>query len=230
MASDLFVFDGSFYHHSSSDAVSSDADLLFADELSPFSDTTIDILQALSDPPTQQNPVDESHSLEQISSTVLSSSPPSQQLENLSLYQTTQFQTLENSPNLSNGYENFSGLDILQVKNEECQLGFENACSHHQSFGPHSYSGAENVAKMMQRSYSSNSFDGKPGFLFQPHFDSLMESPNFQNQALSSPENSFFAGQMRRVCSTGDLQVSSLSEFVIFLYFQFPAVSKFLCF
>ncbi|KAH7513899.1 hypothetical protein FEM48_Zijuj11G0031700 [Ziziphus jujuba var. spinosa] len=220
MASDLFVFDSSFYQHSSSDAVSSEADFLFAeDQFSPFSDSAIDILQALSDHPTTQpnqnrNPVDESHSLDQISSGFLSSSPPSQQLESLSLCQnkttTTQFQPLENNnSNLGNGYGNFSVLDALQVKDEECQMGFENAYdTHHQQFGPHSYSGgdAENVAKMMQRSYSSNCFDGKPGFVFQPRFDTLMESPNFQNQALSSPENSFLAGQMRRVCSTGDLQ------------------------
>ncbi|KAF3448594.1 hypothetical protein FNV43_RR09307 [Rhamnella rubrinervis] len=205
MASDLFVFDGSFYHYSIPDAVSSEADLLFSDQLSPFSDTAIDILQALSDHPTQQNPVDESHSLDQISSTLLSSSPPSQQLENLSLYQTAQFQPFETNPDLSSGYENFSVLDALQVKNEECQVGFENAYSQ-QPFAPHSYSGTENVAKMMQRSYSSNSFDGKPGFLFQPRFDTLMESPNFQSQALRSPETSFLTGQMRRVCSTGDLQ------------------------
>lgn len=217
MASDLFVYDGSFYHHSSPDAVSSDAELLLADQFSPFSDTAIDILQALSDHPTQQNPVDESHSLDQITSTLLSSSPPSQQLENLSLYQMNHFQPLENSPDLSNGYENFSVLDALQVKNEECQVGFENTYSQ-QPFAPHSYSGTENVAKMMQRSYSSNSFDGKPGFLFQPRFDALMESPNFQSQALSSPENSFLTGQMRRVCSTGDLQVRLLSKF----YFKIP--------
>ncbi|KAJ6714437.1 ZINC FINGER PROTEIN CONSTANS-LIKE 4 [Salix viminalis] len=59
---------------------------------------------------------------------------------------------------------------------------------------------------MMQRSYSSNSFEGNPGFLFQPRFDSLLESPNYQGQALSLPENNFLAGHLRRVCSTGDLQ------------------------
>lgn len=85
--------------------------------------------------------------------------------------------------------------------------------NNQQAFAPHSYSyegGAENVAKYMQRSYSSNSFDGKPGFLFQPRFDSVMETPNFQNQAasLSSPESSFLTTHMRRVSSTGDLQVS----------------------
>lgn len=231
MASDLFVFDSSFYQHSSSDAVSSEADFLFADDqFSPFSDSAIDILQALSDHPTQQqnqNPVGESHLLDPISSALFSSSPPSQQLESLSLCQnqtTTQFQQpLENNnPNLGNGFGNFSVLDAFQVKNEECQMGFENA--YNQQFGGlHSYSGdgAENVEKMMQRSYSSNSFDGKPGFVFQPRFDTLMESPNFQNQTLSSPENTFLAGQMRRVCSTGDLQVSTfLSKLTLFFFFS----------
>ncbi|KAJ6905841.1 hypothetical protein NC652_023559 [Populus alba x Populus x berolinensis] len=59
---------------------------------------------------------------------------------------------------------------------------------------------------MMQRSYCNNSIEGKPDFLFQPRFDTLLESPNYQSQALSSPENNFIAGQLRRVYSTSDLQ------------------------
>ncbi|KAJ6695413.1 CCT MOTIF FAMILY PROTEIN [Salix koriyanagi] len=107
--------------------------------------------------------------------------------------------------NLVSGYSHPTGLDALEVKTEECQLSFESSYNLH-SFMPHGYSSVENVAKMMQRSYSSNSFEGKPGFLFQPRFDTLLESPNYQSQALSLPENDFLAGQLRRACSTGDLQ------------------------
>ncbi|XP_031259479.1 zinc finger protein CONSTANS-like [Pistacia vera] len=95
----------------------------------------------------------------------------------------------------------------MEVKSEESLVGFDSCYNQQQqSFVPRSYSGVENVAKYMQRSYSSNSFDNKSGFLFQPRFDTLMEPPNVNNQALSSPESNFFSGQMRRVCSTGDLQ------------------------
>ncbi|KAL2543484.1 CCT motif family protein [Forsythia ovata] len=62
--------------------------------------------------------------------------------------------------------------------------------------------------KFMQRSYNSNSFDGKSNLLFYPPgFDGiLVESQNFQKQVLNSPESGFYSGQIRRVCSTGDLQ------------------------
>ena len=202
MSSDLFVDDGTFYRHS----FESD---LFSDPFSPFSDSAIDILQAISD---HQNPVEDQqpHSLEQSSPNLVSSSPPSYQLESLSLYQATHLSPLQNGLNLGN----FSALDNLEVKTEQCHFG--NAYNYspqviQQAFAPHSYSGgAENVAKFMQRSYSSNSFDGKPGFVFQPCFDSLMESPTFQTQAasLSSPESSYLTSHMRKVSSTGDLQVS----------------------
>ena len=120
-------------------------------------------------------------------------------------------QALANGENLASGYSNFPGLDALEVKTEECQLSFKSTYNQH-PFMPHSYSSVENAAKMMQRSYSSNSFEGKPGFLFQPRFDTLLESPNYQSQALSSPENNFLAGQLRRVYSTGDLQVKPLTN------------------
>ncbi|KAL5552024.1 hypothetical protein UlMin_002200 [Ulmus minor] len=203
MSSDLSVFDGSFYHYSSSEMVSLESELLFDDQFSPLSDSAIEILQSLSDNPTQQNPVEESNSFEPISPSFLSSSPPSHQLESLSLCQTTHLQDLSNSPNFSNGFGNFSVLDGFQVKTEECHLAFDNGFS--QTFAPHSYSGAENETKLMQRNCSF-SFDGKPGFLFPTHFDSFMQSPSFQNQNLSSPESNFLDGQMRRACSTGDLQ------------------------
>ncbi|XP_068305123.1 uncharacterized protein [Pyrus communis] len=192
-SSDLYVVDDSFYRHSTTPEM---VDLpFFSEPFSPFSDIDLLQLQAISDQQTQQNPADQN------SPSLLSSSPPSYQLETLSLYQQTQLPQIDqNSPNLPIGLPNFSPFDALEVKTEP-----------HQAFGPHTYGGAENVLKFMQRSYSSNCFDGssnKPDFCFKPSFDSLMESPSFQNQAfsLSSPESSFLAGQMRRVSSTGDLQ------------------------
>ncbi|KAG6636748.1 zinc finger protein CONSTANS-LIKE 2-like [Carya illinoinensis] len=193
-------FDDPFYCHSSLDMVFSDGDLPF------FPYSPLDIFQAIPDTQNQQNPVNESQSFNQYSSTLLSSSP-SNQFESLNLYQTTHLQCLPNGSDLANGSRNLSGLEDLEVKNEEFQMGFES--SFNQAFAPHSYSGGdENVAKLRQRSYSSNCFDENPGFLYQPRFDSFIECSNFQNQALSPPENSFFSGQIRRACSTGDLQSS----------------------
>ncbi|XP_048446050.1 uncharacterized protein LOC125479929 [Pyrus x bretschneideri] len=114
------------------------------------------------------------------------------QLQAISNQQTYQNATDQNSPSLISSSSPSYQLETLKS---------------HQAFELHSYGGAENAAKFMQMSYSSNCFDGsnnKPGFYFQPSFDSLMESPSFQNQAssLSSPESSFLDGQMRRVSST----------------------------
>ncbi|KAL3609879.1 hypothetical protein D5086_000899 [Populus alba] len=204
MSSDLYVLDLSFYHLSSPEVVSPDVDLFFSDPFSPFRDSSIDILQEFSNNQNIQCPVENSKFSDSFNPSILSSSPPSHQLENLSLY-TNHLQALANSENLGDGYGNFPGLDAFGVKTEECQMGFDPSYNQ-QSFMPHSYSGVENVAKMIQRSYSSNSFEGNPGFLFQPRFDTVLESPNYQGQALSLPENNFLAGQLRRVCSAGDLQ------------------------
>lgn len=192
MSSDLFVFDGSF----------------FSDPFSPFNDSSVpidNILQSIPDNFSHENEI------EQIASSFFSSSPPSHQMENLSLCQNTHLETASNSPN---GYGNFS---VLEVKTEESQIPICSAFDYSNSFVP-SYGGCENAVKMMQRSFSSNSFDGKPSFLFQPRLDSLMESPNFHTQVLSSPENSSSSGQMRRVCSTGDLQVGSFFQNSNFIY------------
>ncbi|KAM7491425.1 hypothetical protein LguiA_034346 [Lonicera macranthoides] len=172
MASDLFPFDGSF----------------FSDQFSPFMDP-IDILQELENNPIQENQIDEISCLDQIASTLLSNSPPSRQLENLSLYQTPS--------HLGNSQD----FNSMEVKTEECQFPCFYSSSYDYNNNGNSF--------MMQRSYSSNSFDGrKSGFLFQPGFGSLMEeSHSFQSQVLSSsPEDGFFSDQVRRVCSTGDLQ------------------------
>ncbi|KAM0978798.1 hypothetical protein ACFX13_014978 [Malus domestica] len=177
----------------------------FSEPFSPFSDIDLLQLQAISNQQTYQNATDPN------SPSLISSSPPSYQFETLSLYQQTQLYQMEQKcPNLPIGWPNFSLFDALEVKAEES----------HQAFEPHSYGSTENAVKFMQMSYSSNCFDGnnnKPGFYFQPSFDSLMKSPSFQNQALnlSSPESSFLDGQMRRISSTGDLQIILLSRILI---------------
>lgn len=171
-----------------------------SDPFSPFTDSSIELLQAISDHQISQNQLQDTNFSDQITHPIFSTSPPSHQLENLSLYQTTHFQE---TPNSITQFPDFSSLD---VKTEECHQFSLNSPYGFDSFGPHSYgNAAENVAKMMQRSFSSHSFEGKPSFLFQPRFDCVMESPNFQPQVMSSPEHSFSAGHMRRVHSAGDL-------------------------
>ncbi|XAR55078.1 hypothetical protein NMG60_11030460 [Bertholletia excelsa] len=180
MSSDLYAIDGTF----------------FFDPFPPFPNSPIDSLLA-PDNPVLQNPLDETVYLDQVgaANTIFSTSPPSYQLENLSLTH------LQEAPNSATQFANFSSVD---VKTEDCPVPVLSPYGY-QNFG---YGGTDNAAKMMQRSYSySNSFEGKPNFLFQPRFDNLMESPGFQPQVMSSPENSFSGGQIRRVSSTGDLQM-----------------------
>ncbi|XP_059664090.1 uncharacterized protein LOC132309843 [Cornus florida] len=185
MASELFVFDASFY----------------SDPFSPFSASTIDVLQTIdnNNNTTLQNPVDLTNCFNQITLDFLSSSPPTRQVENLTLCQATHLKIASNSANP------FTESSALEVKAEECQLGFQPSYNH-QSFEPQSYGGPENAVKMMQRSFSSNYVDGKPEFLYQSGFDNFINSPIFQPQVLSSPKNSCATGQIRNACSTGDLQ------------------------
>ncbi|XWS38333.1 hypothetical protein CRYUN_Cryun19dG0122300 [Craigia yunnanensis] len=201
MSYNLAVSDGSSFNSNIPEMVSTDPidyHLLCDLPFSPLSDSSSDYnLQALlNSNQNQQNPVDEFICPDQLVSDLLPSYPPTDQLENLSIYQTNQF-PLPFDPNLENGYENFSSLNCLEVKKEECQVDFDSAYSDVN----------ENVAEYLQMSCSGNSFEGKPTtFSFQPTFDSLIESQNFQGQALNMPENSFFAGQMRKECNTGDLE------------------------
>ncbi|KAM7259412.1 hypothetical protein ACFE04_015153 [Oxalis oulophora] len=168
-----FIFDNSLFSHSSPEN-------FYSDPFSSFYTTTTPIIDVL------QNPIDH----------IFSSSPPSNLLENLSLYhESTQFQN----------YANFTGFE---VKTEDQQLSYINDES--QSFLTLSEEADENVTNkfIMQRSYSSNCFETQPGFLFQHSgFGAVMES---QSQAVmsSSPESNF--GYMRRVCSTGDLQNNNI--------------------
>lgn len=216
MSSDLYAFGTSNFHthaHSTSDMVSSSdggGDLLFFSDPFPF---FTDILQENSNT-TNQHQFDETlhSSLDPFS--FFSFSPPTTHLENLTLYhQSNHVHPVSNGPNLESEFGSFSSaMDGFEVKTEECQMSVDYDAYNQHHFFPHSYSGAESVAKYMQRSFSSNSFNGKPGFLFHPHSDKLMDSPNFQNNGMSSPENSCFNGQMRRVCSTGDLQVKYVTQ------------------
>ncbi|GAB4834441.1 hypothetical protein Ancab_032697 [Ancistrocladus abbreviatus] len=216
MSSDIFLFDElSYCHHSTSNMLSPEA---AACDLQFFSDSSIDnILQEICNDPsintnrntittqnssnnTHQLSVDEAQSLEQIAQTLLSNSPPSHQMENLSLCQQTHLANLPNASDLANGYSDYS---VSEMKTEDSQLGFDSSGYNSYLFGRNGF-GGENMIGFLQRSYSSNSFDGKQeGFPFQPGFDPLLESPAFQ--AITSPESSFSCGQMRRVCSTGDL-------------------------
>ncbi|XP_073047044.1 uncharacterized protein [Primulina eburnea] len=133
-----------------------------------------------------RNPVDETNLLNEIASVLFSSSPPSFKLENLSLTK------------LRNEGRN----SVLDVKTEECGLRFDA-----NAFLPQNID--ESAVKFMQRSYSSNSFvNNGQNSSFRARLDSVSETQNLQNQMLSPPDQSsiFASGQMRRVCSTGDLQ------------------------
>ncbi|CAN4077689.1 unnamed protein product [Withania somnifera] len=188
MSSELFLFDNAF----------------FADPFSPsfIDDNTSTIFQETT------TPLHDTPSIDQIASTFLSSSPPSHQLENLSLCQIT-------NPNSLVGLDDFCDYSI---KAEEFQVHFESNFGISNSLMvPQSC--VQNDVKLMQKSFSSNSFDKNNNnnlsfSVFTPQFDSLIESPNYQTSAtLSSPdENSFSCGQMRRVCSTGDLQKLKTSQ------------------
>ncbi|XP_057977526.1 uncharacterized protein LOC131164399 [Malania oleifera] len=204
MASDLFVFDNSVYRHSSSDMASSDQ--FYSDCFPPLPDSPIDILQAISDDSNQRNPLENCQALDQTVLGLLSSSPPiNNQMQSLSL---AQLQPLADAAsNSANGFADFSAFDVKMDENR--QVGFDSAVNNiNPSFLPHSFAASsENAAKMMQRSFSSNS-----AFFLQPRFDTLIESPNFQAQVMSSPETSLPCGHMRRVCSTGDLQKAKIIQ------------------
>ncbi|XP_057417619.1 two-component response regulator-like APRR9 [Lotus japonicus] len=214
MSSDLYAFGTTFHTHSSSDLVSADGDVgdfpFFPDPFTCFTSSPTDEAQKSS----ISNPFDETlaNSLDPFSPSFSSFSPPSSHLGSLSLYAANRVQQQQplssNGSNLATEYGCFSAFDESEVKSEESQMGVvhDYTCST-QKFIPHSYSGAEDLSKYMQRSFSSNCFEGKPSFLFQnSHHDASVDSSKFQKHEMNSPEHSVFSGQMRRVCSTGDLQ------------------------
>jgi hypothetical protein len=195
MSSELYSFGTTTFHtHSISEHVSTDGsgDLpsFFSDSF-PFFNTEVTSQQ-------NSNPslFDESlipSSLDPFSPSFFSFSPP------------TEIFHPQTNNNNNNG--SFSSFDLSEVKNEESQMSIDYYNNYNNNsntqFLPHSYSGVENVSKYMQRSFSSNSFEKKPNLLFQTHQDNLIDSSKFQRHDLSSPETN-----LRRVCSTGDLQVN----------------------
>ncbi|XP_058735988.1 putative zinc finger protein CONSTANS-LIKE 11 [Vicia villosa] len=175
MSSDLYSFGTTFHSHSTSE-LDGTQDLPFLSDSFPFFNTT------------SSNSFDEPllpSSLDPFSPSFFSFSTSTDQ--NLTSYHQTN--------------ETFSDFDLSQVKNEESSSQISVDYYNNNQFLPHSYSGAENASKYMQRSFSSNSFEKKPSFQFQTHRDNPMDSSKFQMHDLSSTDNS-----LRRVCSTGDLQ------------------------
>ncbi|KAK1436249.1 hypothetical protein QVD17_02028 [Tagetes erecta] len=196
-SSDIYEFDGCFFN----------------DPFSPFNDSssTIDIMQAAfqehnftynpllpsSSPPlTSHENLDENDQI--IPPTLISTSPPSNQLESLSLYQKGISVTSSNE-----------ALDFChsEVKIEKSQLP---------SYDHYYYGGSDNAFKMMQRSYSSNSFQigRSKDVLYQPNqLNGWIDHPqNLNSLVLTSSDNCFSSSHMRRVCSTGDLQSPKFNE------------------
>ena len=113
--------------------------------------------------------------------------------------------TLTLSPQIPTGlYSDFSD----GVKTEQFYGGSDHKQKETVASMARSYSAVENAGRYMQRSFSTNSVDRKPN---QIPFNNvpIMDSLNLHFNGLKSPENDFFSGQMmRRVYTTGDLQVS----------------------
>ncbi|GMH28866.1 hypothetical protein Nepgr_030709 [Nepenthes gracilis] len=204
MSSEIFVFDEPYYHHSASNMFSTEnCDLQF------FSDSSIDsMLQEISDDPKAvaaqkkgRISADEAQSLDRIAQALLSTSPPSHQMEGLSLRRQTHFANLPNASHLPNGFGDYS---VSEAKTEDSHLGLDSSSYNSCFFGHTNGYVGESMIKFLQKSCGSHSFDGSPGLLFQRRFDTLLESSNFQ-----APENRFSTGQIRRVCSTGDLPVKT---------------------
>ncbi|OWM85301.1 hypothetical protein CDL15_Pgr028088 [Punica granatum] len=194
MSSDLFIYD---------------SNLQFMPDDPPFplcDSTMIDSLDILF-----PDPIDQLSSAANCSP-LLSTSPPSHQLESLSLHTAVSSDFTGWFPDHTTC--SFGSVQEGTVKAEGSPVGYEAFA------GPHSYGGHEsgftNAVKYMQRSYSINSLEEKQAAaLFHPQFDAVMESADhLQGQAgmMSSPESCIPGAQMRRVCSAGDLQRSSLSS------------------
>lgn len=181
----------------SSDLFVYDASFFSSDPFSPYNDS-VSINEILQKLPDNQNEIDE------IAATLFSSSssPPNYQMENLSI-----------------SHLGFTNHTDSNVKTEDLQNPFSISCDFSSSFGT-SLGECENAVKMMQRSFSSNKFKGKPRFLCQPQF---MGSSSSNTQYLSSLESTSSV-KIRRVCSTGDLQVSSFAAACIFTDLKWKSI------
>ncbi|WVZ09963.1 hypothetical protein V8G54_014493 [Vigna mungo] len=200
MSSDLYTFDIPFPRHSDTDnMVSYDAD----GNLMSFSDPySFPFLTAC-----PVHDLAKGNFTNSLHPSFFSYSPQ----QNQSLCHANLAQHVSNGSNIKSEFRNFSALHGSEVTGEECQMGVDYSCNQHflsQTF----HASSDSASKVIQRSFSCNSFGVKPGFPFEPYPDTLMDSPNFQLHALISPENSFFTGQMRRVCSTGDLQNTKATD------------------
>lgn len=194
-SSDLYIFDGS--SSSSSSIFRNSSPEMFSSDT-----TTTDLFCN-----NELYSVDESLNIfDHFTPQILSSSPPSDLLGTLTL-----------SHQIPTGlYPDFSD----SVKTERLFDGGGNNQTETVASMAKSYGAIENSGRYMQRSFSSNSVDGKPNQL--PFNIPIMDSSNLNYNTMNSPENAFFSGQMmRRVYSTGDLQVTvfvcSVSCSVFFL-------------
>ncbi|XP_010255274.1 PREDICTED: uncharacterized protein LOC104596005 [Nelumbo nucifera] len=205
MSSHLSFHDDLLFPAPFSDMVSPEVDLQFLSEpFFPFTDPTSDILHS-SDDPDLQFPAHPSPSANQSVTNILSCSPPSLQLDNLSLSPTMQLQPVPTVEYSAHGNTGSSASDVLGIKSGECYVGFDNL----DDSSPFAHSNATvRGTGIIQRSFSSQYLDLKPRFIYQPPFNSLVENPNSEIQfvAVGSPENNKLSIPMRRVCSTGDLQ------------------------
>ncbi|CAA2994216.1 Hypothetical predicted protein [Olea europaea subsp. europaea] len=176
MSSDLFVFENP----------------VFSDPFSSFSDSLFDPFHDI----FHKNQENSKNSLN-----LTHEKTPFVEINSLDESAYSQFENLSLSH--STNAEDF----VLEVKTKEDQFPFDCFSDYGNSILPEIHDGAaKSAVKLMQRSYSSNSFENKPNFLFQPRFEYPSESPNSQNEMLNSPESSFISGQMRTVFNTGDLQ------------------------
>ncbi|KAL8216710.1 hypothetical protein R6Q57_023547 [Mikania cordata] len=196
MSSETYEFDGCFFNDvfSPFNEFSSAIDILQAFQENNYSSNPLLTSSSSSSPPlTSHENLDETDQI--ILPTLLSTSPPSNQLENLSLYQKGIPVTSSNE-----------ALDFCPVKIEKSQLP---------SYDQYYCGGSDyNAFRMMQRSYSSNSFQqqGSNGVPYQPEFNGLIDSQNLDSLVLTSPDHCFSSTHMRRVCSTGDLQSPNVKE------------------
>ncbi|KAI7738154.1 hypothetical protein M8C21_006512, partial [Ambrosia artemisiifolia] len=196
MSSEIYEFDGCFFNdpYSTFNDPSSPIDIMQAFQEHNYIYTPLLPSSSLSTPLTSHTNLDETD--HHIIPTLLSTSPPSNQLDNLSLYQKGI------SVNSTNEVLDFC---TSEVKIEKSQLPlYEHYC----------YGESDNAFKMMQRSYSSNSFQhGRSnGVFYQPKLNGLVDSPHLNSQVLNSSDHCFSSTHMRRVCSTGDLHSPKVKE------------------
>ncbi|KAI3936267.1 hypothetical protein MKW92_029595 [Papaver armeniacum] len=125
-------------------------------------------------------------------------SPPSHELDNLSLQNETHSQFLSSLPDNNSGCypENgfISGLNDNSLSGIKLEDRFTTAGLPH--LDTTSFINSDEKM-MMQRSFSSHSLDQKQNGFFQPGFNPLMEVPHFP---------AFYEPMIRKVSSTGDLE------------------------